>query len=50
MTKTKKESNKKKVKIFVKKLSKSWQKVGKKLVKILKRVGEEEEGGEEGDL
>jgi hypothetical protein len=34
------------------KLSKSWQKVVKKLVKILKRVGEGEEGGgeEEGDL
>jgi hypothetical protein len=34
-------------------LSKSWQKVVKKLVKILKRVGGEEEGGEgeeEGDL
>jgi hypothetical protein len=34
-------------------LSKSCQKVGKKLVKILKRVGEEEEEeeeGEEGDL
>jgi hypothetical protein len=28
-------------------MSKSWQKVGKKFVKILKRVGEEEEGGEE---
>jgi hypothetical protein len=33
-------------------LSKSWQKVVKKLVKILKRVGGggEEGGGEEGDL
>jgi hypothetical protein len=29
-------------------LSKSWQKVVKKLVKILKRVGGEEGGGEEG--
>jgi hypothetical protein len=26
------------------------QKVGRKIVQILKRVGEEEEGGEEGDL
>jgi hypothetical protein len=33
------------------KLSKSWQKIGKKLVTIQKRVGEGEEGGEEeGDL
>jgi hypothetical protein len=34
------------------KLSKSCYKVGKKLLEILKRVGqeEEEEGGEEGDL
>jgi hypothetical protein len=33
-------------------LAKSWQLVVKKLVKILKRVGEGEEGGEEeeGDL
>jgi hypothetical protein len=35
----------------VKKLSKnSLQKVVKKFVQILKRVGEEEKGGEEGDL